>query len=684
MPEDIFLTIEEAADLESIKYDAMKKKIQRNPESYRTKNLYSPGGGKERIYVGLSSLSPKAQKAYSTKYTERIVKGLIEEKTSGDLPWYMEVDLNWYIENNKQQFYEAVELSNRIREFVQYRGDNKTEFAEKVANSLGISQRSLYDYSKKFIEAQAWAEKQSLKDGKSHDYFTVLALCRKPSQKYKFPSLSLEARTFINNLWFQKDFARNQGTIDMLYSELTKQAREKGWEIPSYSTVARYVGFEMTIMRGEHARYYQEYGELAFKRDKMVKASRNTKAVPVMGLVQGDGHTFDCWVKYTNPNGKVSAIRPVLVGWVDTRSRVIMGPVICKHSNSQIIKQSTVSFIYTYGVPEYMLIDNGKDYTAEAMTGRKRNQRISLDSEIVGFYKSIGIKDDIRSRPYQPWSKAQIERFFGTVCSRFTKWLGSYTGTLSGRRTAAKVNKEIPKLLEKDLLISMEEFTDLFLKWLREEYHQREHSGLKRMKEKYIKPMELFEKAEDKYIKAPPPRSYAAMLMMKAERVHVYNIGIRKFGYEYRAPELCEYIDQKVNIKWDESDITRLYVYTTDGRKICEAESQDLLLIAPKVPQKALEEHLKMQNQQIKGIKDKLKAYNTPLEELAENYSSHKSTFGFIIENQPEKSDKVITLPIDKQFRDEAMDRKSRKLNKDGSYFKEQAEEALQKLRSLS
>ncbi|CAH8249920.1 hypothetical protein WJ0W_007106 [Paenibacillus melissococcoides] len=42
---------------------------------------------------------------------------------------------------------------------------------------------------------------------------------------------------------------------------------------------------------------------------------------------------------------------------------------------------------------------------------RKRNERVSFDSETKGFYRSIGIKDDMRSLPYQPWSKAQVERF---------------------------------------------------------------------------------------------------------------------------------------------------------------------------------------------------------------------------------------------------------------------------------
>ena len=91
----------------------------------------------------------------------------------------------------------------------------------------------------------------------------------------------------------------------------------------------------------------------------------------------GDEHTFDCWVSYTNENGKTSPIRPKLVAWIDVRSRSIMGDVLCKDANSQILKESLLRMIYQEhgGVPKELYIDNGKDYTSQTMTGRPRNVR---------------------------------------------------------------------------------------------------------------------------------------------------------------------------------------------------------------------------------------------------------------------------------------------------------------------
>ncbi|MCB7098639.1 Mu transposase C-terminal domain-containing protein, partial [Enterocloster sp. 210928-DFI.2.20] len=83
---------------------------------------------------------------------------------------------------------------------------------------------------------------------------------------------------------------------------------------------------------------------------------------------------------------------------------------------------------------------------------------------------------------------------------------------------------------------------------------------------------------------------------------------IRKFGQVYNHPELIYYMDKPVDIKYDPEDVTRLLVFDAqDGHMICEAESQELLKIAHKVPQEALERHIRLQKQQMKDVREKLK-----------------------------------------------------------------------------
>lgn len=360
----------------------------------------------------------------------------------------------------------------------------------------------------------------------------------------------------------------------MLYEKLTAIANINKWEkIPSYQTVTRYISYLMEDEGMRNAWFLASRGTREYKNKVMVKGSRDTKGLQVMQIVMGDEHTFDCWVSYKQPNGKVIAIKPHLAAWVDMRSRVIMGDVMCKDANSDILKQSLLKMIYSEpgGVPEYLYIDNGKDYTAKTMTGRDRNDRsgMNFDNETMGFYKSIGIKDDHRALPYEPWSKGQIERFFRTVCNKFTRWMKSYTGTLTGSKTSDKVDKDIKRMLERGELLTLEEFYEKWHEWLTTVYMHTEHSGLKKMGETYKKPYDCFMN-EDRYFKAAPPKSYATMLMMKSENVLVRNIGITKWGYEYRSDELCDYIGRKVDIKYDPDDMAVLYVFDQKGNNVLQ------------------------------------------------------------------------------------------------------------------
>jgi len=687
-----YIILEEAAAFENISYEAMKKKIQRNPLIFKTKSEPAENGGKNRVLVALSSLSKKARRAHKEAQNIEGRDVVVNERATATdgVPWYIDVDLNWYIENHGKKYYEAVELAKVIQKFLNYADENRTEFAQQFAELNDMSPRTLYRYTESYLEASAWSMKLSKEDGGNYDFFKVLSLCRKPKQSFTFPSLNDRVKAFIENLWFDKDFAANNGTIEMLYGKLEEIGDQHGWEYPSYQTVARYIGYLMDKKRAKNARFLAAKGTREYRNKVMVKASRDTSGLPVMSLVQGDVHTFDCWVKYTYPNGKVTAIKPNLVGWVDVRSRSIVSDVICLHANAQIMKQSLLKMGYNEiggkpcGVPLCINIDNGKEYTAETLTGRSRKERVSFDSETVGFYKSIGIKDDIRSLPYQPWSKSYIERFFRTVTDEFTRWLGSYTGTLTGSKTAGKIKKNIPSMLQRDELLDMDEFYELWQNWLHEKYHQEEHRGLKKMKEKWLKPAELFANAEERYYKPAPPKSYATMLMMKADRVHVYNTGIRKFGHEYRAEELSDYIGEKVDIRWDPEDITKLYVSTTDGKKICEALSQELLLFAPRVPQKALEEHMKDQHNQLKRDRERLKEFRTTFEERIDQHVNGPSDIvGFIVKKDGKKSaSNVVALPGDKQYREEIRNKKN-SAQEENEFYRKKAEKALAMLREL-
>lgn len=685
---DAFIGLEEAAGFEGIDYHTLYRRMQRNPRQYKTKTQPREGGGKDQVMISVSSLTAKGRRAWRAAQKADGRDVIIEKRTDAP-PWYVGADLNYFIEGDggkrKKAYYEAVELAARVQDFVDYDGPDRTAYAERYALNLGVSLPTLYRYVDNVLKANAWALKLEKEDGQDRGYFRALALCRKPREKDTFPSLPDEQRALIENIWFDKRFAANLGTREMLYEKFEEVARERGWEnYPSVKTVGRYITYLMERPGAESARYLAANGTREWKNKMMVKCRRETHSLEVMEYVIGDEHTFDLWVQYTAPNGKIKAVRPKLVGWMDAKSRAIIGDVLCVDANGQTLKESLVKMIYTAGVPKILHIDNGKDYTKQELTGQNRkNRRIDFgfDSETIGFYQSIGIQEVGRSLPYQPWDKA-IERFFGTVCSKFSKWFDSYTGTLTGSRTCAKRHKDVDKMLERGELLTMEEFFEEWTKWKETVYHQREHGGLKENHEKWLSPGEVFANAP-KYEKGVPPREYAAMLLMKADITVVRNVGIRKFGTFYSDSELGRWVNQKVSIKWDIDDVTKLYVYDLDGRKICEAVSAEVLSYGERCSQAALEKLKREQARQKRDAEDLCKDFTTPYEVRLEQGrpSDAVGKLDLMIGHAP--TSKVISLPTNKEYRAEVTSRAKKKKSSGDEYLTAQAETALARLRAI-
>ena len=703
---EVYVSLGEAAELEGVKYNTMIRRMTRNNGGYVTRTEKSGTGGRDAVLVAVSSLSKQARNAWKEreklKVLAEVSPGSPGESEAGsgiEVPWYVNMDIDWYIENYKENYYKAVELGNVVRKFLQYDEGDRTKYAEEFAQQyLEKGQRTLYRYTKAYLEASAWADKLQKEDGGGYEFFKVLCLCRKPKETGTFPSFTPEVRQCIKNIWFNKEFAQNLGTREMLYQKLQAVAQLNGWEkIPSYQSVTRYIAYLMEEEGMQNAWYLAAKGEREYRNKVMVKGSRDTKDLQVMQIVMGDEHTFDCWVSYKQPNGSVIAIRPKLVAWIDMRSRMVLGDVMCRNGNSDILKHSLLKLIYhdAGSVPQYIYIDNGKDYTAETMTGyarkgrRKQKQEDKMsgyfDDMTRGFYKSIGIIDDHEALPYQPWSKGQIERFFGGVCSSFTKWFSSYTGTLTGSSTDAKIDKDIQKLLEEGKLLTLEEFYEKWSEWLHSVYMKKAHRGLKQAGEEWKTPEQVFENAE-RYFKAPPPKSYATILMMKSENVRVYNTGINRFGYQYRSDELCAYIGRNVNIKYDPEDIGTLYVFDESGRKLCEAYSQELLQITDTVSEKTLE-HIRMQKRQESRDKKLLAEANVPFEELNEQFVGFNEVTGGIDlmlgGKRQTKAAKVISMPEDRTYQQGFRAEKREDEAPDSEYINNQAENALKKLRAI-
>lgn len=152
---DAYVTLNEAAELEGTTYATMQRRVHRNPEKFLIDKEQRETGGKEMIMVAISSLSKKARTAWKEREKLKAVAEapVQEADQAGETPWYVEEDIDWYIENRKEDWYKAMELGNIVREFLEYDERGRTEFAETFAQErLGKGKRTLLEYVLRILD----------------------------------------------------------------------------------------------------------------------------------------------------------------------------------------------------------------------------------------------------------------------------------------------------------------------------------------------------------------------------------------------------------------------------------------------------------------------------------------------------------------------------------------------------
>lgn len=162
--------------------------------------------------------------------------------------------------------------------------------------------------------------------------------------------------------------------------------------------------------------------------------------------------------------------------------------------------------------------------------------------------------------------------------------------------------------------------------------------------------------------------------------------GINKFGTTYTDYELAHYVGKKVGIKWDIDDVTKLYVFDEEGRKICEAVSPELLAFGPHCSQAALERHLRDQKRQEREMREILDSMTRPYELRLEEGGRPADAVGMIdLTIKAEHSPKVISLPNDKEYRAEVAAVRGKKKSASGDEFLgKKADDALARLRAMN
>jgi transposase InsO family protein len=244
-------------------------------------------------------------------------------------------------------------------------------------------------------------------------YAGLVDRVRSDKGKSRFLKAHPAVRAFMENKYLGERLS-----IRLAYQALLRDLRNLEPECtrpPSYSAVRPYLRQlpkPLLILSREGERQFQERCEPYLLTDF-------ESLVPNQIWVSDHGQ-HDVWVRNDLFSGVSTnaAVRPWLTAMIDMRSRKIVATAWSAIPSSHTISSALRVGIESFGIPQILYVDNGKDY--------EKVGRIDFSPECSGVLVRLGIQPQY-CLPRHPQSKL-IESWFGTVRKRFDCLWPSYCG----------------------------------------------------------------------------------------------------------------------------------------------------------------------------------------------------------------------------------------------------------------
>ncbi len=343
-----------------------------------------------------------------------------------------------------------------------------------------------------------------------------------------------------------------------------------GASCPSYSTVIRMMN------------HYKE-NERYVVMIAINPSEANNKLRPAPGNAsEVAGHNNAVWEMDGTPVDVMCSdgVRYALSAAIDVYSRRVV-VVLTPTANATALAKVFKKGIQKLGVPEAVLLDNGKEYKSK--TFEYTCSKLQIEQRFT--------------MPYSGWQKPHIERFFGTLTRHLFEELPGYTGhnvaertmlqnqdtyeekmqakeratelMKSGHAAAKKLAKKqkdedcyVPTTLSRD---DLEKRIDQWVVL----YEQRTHRGIKQA------PREKWD------VCVRPTRTISDtrvldMLVGLSEKKRITKKGITVKGLEYWNDLFYDRVGESMWVLSDD-DLGYLYVYDLEMNPLCRAENPELV-----------------------------------------------------------------------------------------------------------
>lgn len=340
------------------------------------------------------------------------------------------------------------------------------------------------------------------------------------------------------------------------YRRVERKAAEMGWSIPIGKTFSRRLDQEVPPSAQTLFRYGPEALSHAFPH-----LSRDRSSVAPMQILNLDGHTWDVRVAW--PDGTIS--RPLSLAVQDIASGKILAIRHDMTLNHHLVRLALGDTFRDHGLCETLLMDNGRENTAAAISGGQKRLRCAKtpEEEPSGLLKTLGIKA-IFATPY--WGQAKpIERAFRNFAHDIAKgpeFVGAYTGHNTTSKPENYGGRAVPYA----------EFAHIVARELAFYNDQAGRRGAGMNGRSFNQVFEAGA-AERPARRLTPEQLRLCMLASRPVRMHPLTGEVTVEGHRYWSPALGDVKRQRVTVRFDPEQMDLpAYVYSLDGRLLAAAD----------------------------------------------------------------------------------------------------------------
>lgn len=380
-------------------------------------------------------------------------------------------------------------------------------------------------------------------------------------------------------------------SVQTCHDATLREAARNAWSWPSsYTATTRWLRandrLDETCLRRE--------GQTAFAHKHLPHIEIDYTTIEPGWMYVADHARLDLWCNHSGEQ-----LRPWLTAIEDCRSRCLVGWHIGVSPNQDAILSAMRMAFAQWAVPHRFHIDQGKDFCSELLTGVTKRERDVCSRQLGPDWQQVlrhqqtvfwhGVLGElgvgvVYADPYCPWSKGQIERFFGTVHDQFDKTFATYCGrdTVSRPECLAEIRRgytnsqkralrakhgkawkriAVLKFIDQVDVPSLDLVRDRFTDYV-ELYHRRSHGGLDGQT-----PRDVWRTATS-LRKAGSTELLALMQARGVYRVGAngvtFRVGPTTLTYGATSSPLRRLVGRDVFITLDPADCSSCYAFTPD------------------------------------------------------------------------------------------------------------------------